>query len=46
MTLSIEDYRRFSLLKVQSPRLEPHEQDAKCIVHGKGVCFSSAELTD
>jgi protein-L-isoaspartate(D-aspartate) O-methyltransferase len=32
------------LFKVQSLRREPHEQEATCLVHGKGVCFSSAEL--
>jgi len=34
-----------SLLKVQSLRLEPHEQEATCIVHGKHVCFSSADVS-
>ena len=34
-----------SLLKVQSLRLEPHEQDATCLVHGKDVCFSSADVS-
>jgi protein-L-isoaspartate(D-aspartate) O-methyltransferase len=32
------------LFKVQSLRREPHEQEATCLVHGKGMCFSSAEL--
>ena len=35
-----------AFLKVQSLRLEPHEQQDTCIVHGKGMCLSSAELTD
>ena len=33
-----------AILKVQSLRLEPHEQEASCLVHGRDVCFSSAEL--
>lgn len=35
-----------ALLKIQSLSLEPHEQEDTCIVHGKGMCFSSAQLTD
>jgi protein-L-isoaspartate(D-aspartate) O-methyltransferase len=35
-----------ALFKIQSLRLEPHEKDDKCILHGKSVCFSSAELLD
>jgi protein-L-isoaspartate(D-aspartate) O-methyltransferase len=34
-----------SLLKVQSLRLEPHEPEPTCLVHGKDVCFSSAEVS-
>ena len=34
-----------SLLKVQSLRREPHEQQDTCIVHGKDMCLSSAQLT-
>lgn len=34
-----------AILKVQSLRREPHEQEATCLVHGKDVCFSSAELS-
>ncbi len=33
-----------ALLKMQSFRREPHEQEETCLMHGKGVCFSSAEL--
>ncbi|HEY2961384.1 MAG TPA: rRNA adenine N-6-methyltransferase family protein [Pyrinomonadaceae bacterium] len=33
-----------AILKVQSLRIEQHEQEDTCIVHGKDVCFSSAEL--
>src|SRR5215813_4341213 len=33
-----------AFFKVHSFRPEPHEQEATCLVHGKGVCFSSAEL--
>lgn len=33
-----------ALLKVRSFRREPHEQDETCLMHGKGVCFSSVEL--
>ena len=33
-----------ALLKVQSLRLEPHEQEDSCIVHAKGICFSSTQL--
>jgi len=32
------------LLRVKSFRREPHEQEETCVMHGKGVCFSSAEL--
>lgn len=35
-----------ALLKIQSLRLEPHEQQDTCIVHGKSMCFSSAQLAD
>lgn len=35
-----------ALLKVQSLRRDAHEQDATCLLHGKGVCFSSAVLTE
>jgi len=31
-----------ALLKVQSLRVEPHEQQDTCIVHAKGTCFSSS----
>ena len=34
-----------SVLKVQSLRLEPHEPEPTCLVHGKDVCFSSAEVS-
>ena len=34
-----------AILKVQSLRREPHEQEATCLVHGKDVCFSSAEVS-
>ena len=34
-----------SLLKVQSLRLEPHEPEPTCLVHGKDVCFSSADVS-
>ncbi len=34
-----------AFFKVQSLRCEPHEQEASCLVHGKGICFSSTELT-
>jgi protein-L-isoaspartate(D-aspartate) O-methyltransferase len=33
-----------ALLKMQSLRREPHEQEDSCIVHAKGICFSSAQL--
>jgi len=33
-----------ALLRVRSLRREPHEQDETCLMHGKGVCFSSVEL--
>lgn len=33
-----------ALLKVQSFRREPHEQEPTCLLHGKGVCFSSVVL--
>jgi protein-L-isoaspartate(D-aspartate) O-methyltransferase len=33
-----------SILKLQSLRREPHEQEDTCLVHGKAVCFSSAQL--
>jgi hypothetical protein len=33
-----------TIFRMRSFRREPHEQDESCIVHGKGVCFSSAEL--
>ena len=32
-----------ALLKVKSLRREAHEQEDTCLMHGKGVCFSSAE---
>ena len=34
-----------SLLKVQSLRLEPHEPEPTCLVHGKDMCLSSADLS-
>ena len=34
-----------AFFKLRSLRLEPHEQEATCLVHGKNVCFSSAELS-
>ena len=30
-----------ALLKIQSLRRDEHEPDATCLLHGKGVCFSS-----
>lgn len=33
-----------SILKMQSLRREPHEQEDTCLVHGKAVCLSSAQL--
>ena len=33
-----------AFFKVKSLRCESHEQEATCLVHGRGVCFSSAEL--
>ena len=33
-----------ALFKVRSFRREPHEQEETCLLHGKGVCFSSAEV--
>ncbi len=33
-----------SLLKVKSLRREEHEQEETCLVHGKQVCLSSAEV--
>lgn len=33
-----------ALLKTHSLRRDEHEQEATCLLHGKGVCFSSAEL--
>jgi len=33
-----------ALLKIHSLRRDEHEQDATCLLHGKGFCFSSAEL--
>jgi protein-L-isoaspartate(D-aspartate) O-methyltransferase len=33
-----------SLFKLKSVRLDPHEPTDTCIVHGKDVCVSSAEL--
>jgi len=35
-----------AILKVQSLRRDEHEPVDTCIIHGKGVCFSSAELPD
>jgi len=35
-----------ALLKVQSLRREPHEREATCLLHRKGVCFSSAVIDD
>jgi protein-L-isoaspartate(D-aspartate) O-methyltransferase len=32
-----------ALFKVQSLRRDAHEQEDTCLMHGKGVCFSSAE---
>ncbi len=32
-----------ALLKIQSLRRDEHEPGATCTLHGKGVCFSSAE---
>ena len=32
-----------AILRVRSFRPEPHEQEETCLLHGKGVCFSSAE---
>jgi protein-L-isoaspartate(D-aspartate) O-methyltransferase len=32
------------LLKVRSFRREQHEKEDTCLLHGQGVCFSSAEL--
>jgi len=32
-----------ALLQVKSLRREPHEEDETCLVHGAGVCLSSAE---
>jgi protein-L-isoaspartate(D-aspartate) O-methyltransferase len=34
-----------AFFKVRSFRRDDHEQEETCIVHGKGVCFSSAEVT-
>lgn len=31
-----------ALLKIQSLRRDEHAPDASCLLHGKGVCFSSA----
>jgi protein-L-isoaspartate(D-aspartate) O-methyltransferase len=33
-----------SLLRVKSLRREPHEQEETCLVHGKHVCLSSADV--
>jgi protein-L-isoaspartate(D-aspartate) O-methyltransferase len=33
-----------AFFKLKSLRCESHEQDATCLVHGKDLCFSSAEL--
>lgn len=33
-----------ALLRIQSLRLEEHEQEDTCLVHGKGVCLSSVVL--
>ena len=33
-----------AFLKIRSLRRDEHEPDATCLLHGKGVCFSSAEL--
>ena len=32
------------LLKVKSLRLEPHEEEETCLVHGAVTCFSKAEI--
>jgi protein-L-isoaspartate(D-aspartate) O-methyltransferase len=33
-----------AFLKIHSLRRDEHEPEATCLLHGKGVCFSSAEL--
>jgi protein-L-isoaspartate(D-aspartate) O-methyltransferase len=33
-----------ALLRIQSLRLEEHQQQDTCLMHGKGVCFSSVAL--
>lgn len=40
------DSPALALLKVQSLRREPRQHEATRLLHGKGVCFSSAVSDD
>ena len=43
--LLAEAFARGPLLEVRSLRLEAHETDALCLLHGHGYCFSKLEIS-